>query len=97
MTAQSIPMNDEELRRYDLRVAMFKRRGASSEQAEQVATTCLERERDIGWRDMHSCLECKHYQHGDRCAVQPCGALQKTLFHRCHRFEWQVPKQEKQA
>lgn len=94
MTAQSIPMNDEELRRYDMRVAMFKRRGASSEQAEQIATSCLERERDIGWRDLHSCLECKHYQRGDRCAVQPCGALQKTLFHRCHRFEWQVPKQE---
>ena len=85
---------DAEINRLVLRESLFQRRDLTQEQAERLAERCLERERETGWKDMHACVECKHWQRGGRCAATGLATFPKTLMHRCDRFEWQVPRQE---
>lgn len=85
------PWIDDEIKRFLARSAMFARRGLTHTDAEALAEKCLNRDRDIGARDMRACIECKHLQASGTCAAKQA-ALPKTMFHRCHKFGWQVPR-----
>lgn len=86
------PWTDDEIKRFLARAGLFARRGLTHADAETLAEKCLSRDRDIGARDMRACIECKHLQGGGRCALTRKDALPKTMFQRCHGFEWQVPR-----
>lgn len=81
--------NTAEIKRLVLRIGMFQRRGLSESRAEWLADRCMLRDRDMD--DRRACIECKHWQFGGTCAAKQV-ALPKTMFHRCHKFGWQVPR-----
>ena len=81
---------DAEINRFVLRAGLFERRGLATDDAEVLAERCLSRDRDLD--DRRACIECKHLQGGGRCALTRKDALPKTMFQRCHGFEWQVPR-----
>lgn len=83
--------NTTEIKRLVLRIGMFQRRGLTHADAETLAEKCLNRDRDIGARDMRACIECKHWQFGGTCAAKQAPA-EKTMFQRCPAFGWQVPR-----
>lgn len=85
---------EPELKRFLLRVGLFERRGMTNESAELLAEKCLEREREGDWKDMHACVECAHWQSGERCAVTRMATITTPTMHRCEHFSWQVPRQE---
>ena len=82
-------MNTAEINRMALRIGMFQRRGLQLLQAEAFSDRCLLRDRDMD--DRRACVECKHWQTSGTCAAKQV-ALPKTMFHRCHKFGWQVPR-----
>lgn len=82
-------MNTAEINRMALRIGMFQRRGLQLLQAEAFSDRCLLRDRDMD--DRRACVECKHLQARGTCAAKQA-ALPKTMFHRCHKFGWQVPR-----
>lgn len=86
---------DAEINRFGLRVGLFERRGLSADAAEIMAERCLNRDRDMD--DRRSCIECKHLQGSGFCAATKLPVFPAEIFHRCHRFGWQVPKQQEQA
>lgn len=86
---------DAEINRFLLRVGMFERRGMRSDDAEAMAERCLNRDRDMD--DRRACIECAHRQGSGFCATTKLPVFPAEIFHRCHRFEWQVPKQEIRA
>ena len=81
---------DNEIKRCILREGLFVRRGMSDEAAETLAERCMFRDRDFD--DRRACIECKHMQESGFCKATKQWAQQKDMFHRCHRFEWQVPR-----
>ena len=85
----SSAMNTAEINRMALRIGMFQRRGLELLQAEALADRCMLRDREID--DRRACVECKHLQASGTCAAKQA-ALPKTMFHRCHKFGWQVPR-----
>ena len=88
-------MNTAEINRMALRIGMFQRRGLELLQAEAFADRCLLRDRDMD--DRRACVECKHLQRGFICAATRGSAIPITIFQRCHRFEWQVPRTQGKA
>lgn len=88
----STDWTDAEIKRATLRQSMFMRRGLSIDAAERLVDTCLDRDRAPDWKDMHACIECKHLQGDFNCAATKRIVIQISLFHRCHRFGWQVPR-----
>ena len=90
----SSAMNTAEINRMVLRIGMFQRRGLSESQAEDLSDRCMLRDRDIDAR--RACIECKHFQHGGTCVAKQATA-QKTMFHHCQAFGWQVPRIEGKA
>ncbi len=85
----SSAMNTAEINRMALRIGMFQWRGLELLQAEALADRCMLRDREID--DRRACVECKHLQASGTCAAKQA-ALPKTMFHRCHKFGWQVPR-----
>ena len=88
------PWSEKEIQRYLAREGMFRRRGLSPADSEKLAERCVSRDRDAD--DRRACIECKNLQRGFAClAKQVVGPI--TIFQRCHRFEWMVPKATKEA
>ena len=83
---------DAEIKRGFLRQEMFMRRGMDIDAAERLVDACCKRDRAPDWKDMHACIECKHFQRDFNCAATKRMALRKDILHRCHRFGWQVPR-----
>ncbi len=83
---------DAEIRRFQAREGLFRRRGLNEGEAEQLAEKCLERDRCMASFDMRACIECAHFQPGGKCARISAGAMPKTVFQRCNEFAWQVPR-----
>lgn len=88
------PWTETEINRFLGRQGLFSRRGLSPAESEKLAEKCLLRDRDLD--DRRACVECKHLQAGGTCAAKQA-ALPKTMFHRCHKFGWQVPRIEGKA
>lgn len=83
----------KEVNRFCVRVDMFKRRGLEAAAAEKLAEDCLERDRGfITPTDMHACIECRYFRRDGTCGMTGGWGYQKTAFHRCAGFEWQVPR-----
>jgi hypothetical protein len=89
------PWTDVEINRFLLREGMFKRRGLSASESEQLAEKCLMRDRDLD--DRRACIECKNLQRGFICKATGKWSMPMTIFHRCHFFAWQVPRTQGQA
>lgn len=89
------PWTDAEINRFLARQGLFNRRGLSPAESENLAEKCLLRDRDFDDRRM--CIECKNLQRGSVCAATRASAIPITIFQRCHRFEWQVPRTQGQA
>lgn len=89
-TTEHHELTGAEQRRLDARKGLFERRGMVAVEAEHLAECCLIRDRQMD--DLHVCIECQHLQEGGFCKATKDWALQKDMFHRCHRFEWQVPR-----
>lgn len=86
----AIVWTEAEINRFSLRKAMFLRRGMGSDAAERLADACVRRDRDKD--DRRACIECKHMQEGGFCKATKNWALPNEIFHRCHAFDWQVPR-----
>jgi len=89
------PWTDAEIKRFLARQGLFSRRGLSPTESEKLAEKCLLRDRDLD--DRRACIECKHLQRGFICAATKGSSMPITIFQRCHRFEWQVPRTQGQA
>lgn len=85
------PWTDPEISRFTLRVGLFERRGLGTNAAEVLSERCLNRDREGDMR--RACIECKHRQASGYCMASKLPALPKEIFHRCHHFGWQVPRQ----
>lgn len=92
------PWGDADLRRFPIRAALFRRRGLTEREAEDLAErlTLRDQERD----DRRVCLECSHLQHDGGCFAAAQGWLRNTsrkhqpvlaLLQRCESFEWTKP------
>mgnify|MGYP003405171820 FL=1 len=92
------PWGDKEIRRFQFRVELFKRRGWSEADAETWADRLFERdyERD----DRRLCIECKNLQRDGGCFAAKQGRLPNTSRHlqpitsmlqRCECFEFVKP------
>ncbi len=82
------PWTDAEINRFELRRAMFVRRGQSLADAEALGDRLALRDQEQDDRRM--CIECRHMQHDGRCVVLSIPTV-KTTLQRCHAFAWQVP------
>lgn len=89
------PWTDAEINRFLARQGLFNRRGLSPDESERLAEKALLRDRDLD--DRRACIECKHLQSGARCAATRASSMPITIFQRCHRFEWQVPRTQGRA
>ena len=92
------PWTDAEITRFTKRVALFKRRHQSEDQAERIAERLVLRDRELDRRRL--CIECANLTQGKACFVAdkaPAHALSPiklpltTILQRCTGFAWQVP------
>jgi hypothetical protein len=81
-------LNDRQIARMVFRIALFRRRGLTEDQAEKLADRLADRDHDQD--DRRDCLECSHLR-GMNCAVS--GAVLRGLLQRCPTFSWELPNQ----
>ena len=95
MDATAGTWTDVEIRRFQTRVVIFKRRGQSEREAEQLAERLLSRDRDRDDRRM--CIECANLRRGGGCLAASRGRIPgadrrlapvQTVLARCEQFEW---------
>ncbi len=98
INARMLPWGDAEFRRFDFRLALFKRRGLTEREAETLADRLALRDQDRD--DRRVCLECIHLQHRGTCFAAAQGWLAgvskflepiPNLLQRCERFEFCKP------
>lgn len=91
------PWTDREITRYQVREAMFVRRGMSLEVASPLADRLAARDQDHD--DRRCCIECRHLQRDGGCFIARQGRLHGTsrrhepvvdILQRCPGFEWQT-------
>lgn len=93
------PMNPRELSRFEFRMGLFRRRGCTPDEVDQLADRCLVRDRDRDTR--HFCLECAHLQQDRGCFAARQGWFGRGVprrmepvrneLARCDFFEWSKP------
>ena len=92
------PWGDVDIRRFTLRVAMFKRRRVPEVQAERWADRLALRDQQLD--DRRSCIECKHLSDDGSCFCARQGWIRSAsklhhpvvfLLQRCERFSWATP------
>jgi len=91
--ASAMEMSPREACRFALRVDLFRQRGRTLEEAQELARRCLLRDRpymgDVD--DRRFCPECVHWKPFGRCRAIPRGGMDWNILYRCHLFQWQVP------
>jgi hypothetical protein len=99
INARIRPLSDKEIVRFQLRVALFRRRRLSPEQAEFTADWIALRDQEKD--DRRLCIECAHRQDDGGCFAARRGwlgpastrlaAFGPDILHRCGAFQWQKP------
>lgn len=93
------PWTEAEIKRFNLRVGMFTRRGLEDLKAEEIADRLARRDQEKDDRRM--CIECDFLQKTGDCfkatkdLSNPNGPTHfpvKTILQRCTAFKWRVPK-----
>jgi hypothetical protein len=94
------PWTEAEIKRFNLRVGMFQRRGLPEDQSEQLADRLARRDQEKDDRRM--CIECDNLQKTGDCRKATKESLAdtygpthfpvKTILQRCTAFKWRVPK-----
>ncbi len=92
-------LNDKQIARMAYRIGLFRRRGLSERDAEQLADRLADR--DFERDDRRMCIECEHLQpKPGTCFMAQQGLLPSTSRHlqpvltvlaRCERFSFQAP------
>lgn len=92
------PWNDVDIRRFTLRVAMFKRRRVPEATAERWADRLALRDQQLD--DRRVCVECAHIQDDRGCFPASQGRIKSAsrsltvipfLLQRCTHFAWAKP------
>ena len=80
-------MTEAEMRRFDYRSALFRRRQMEPLAATELALDLMHR--DAALDDRRACIECSNFQQSRTCAKRRLFLL--TTLQRCPLFSWQKP------
>jgi hypothetical protein len=84
---EHIEWGDKQIARFNFRVALFKRRGMSEQDAETWADRLFERDHEHD--DRRICLECLNFQRSRTCAKRLPTSPEQLM--RCAGFDWVRP------
>lgn len=91
-------MNEREIGRFIFREGLFRRRGLSAAEAEQLADELHKRDQSLDDRRM--CIECSNLQNSGRCFAAAQGWMRgvsdrlepvRQMLQRCDFFSWVKP------